>query len=418
MPPSAMDIDNEDEEEDEVVPPRAANVAAGASGAGSGQQAPVRKRKRANVIDSDDDQDGEGDEDDEDDAPLANQIQKRASPAPGAGAMGTAAASGSVPPPPPHKLRRLDGETPSRSATPAAVLAPAKPTVVVEEPVVPEPHREIMSSLLRLDDRFAKHAIPIKPPAPNAATDFALPERPLAPPPPVPLAIAPTPKRQADVSQDFSKAKPGNQIAFNTFHTWADAYLRPFGEDDLGFLAPTQDDARLYEIPPLGRHYTEVWEDDDHDAYGTQSSSRGGQIATSSLAPPPLQRIRPERITEDSIATEDVYLGPLGERLIAALEFDSNTDVDKRYLEHKQESLSALYRANTDSLDLEERIKRELHFVGLIEEEEVRRCDRAGANLSADGVVDIDSRTGRTARTTRSLRRCAPASASCDSRQA
>lgn len=83
-----------------------------------------------------------------------------------------------------------------------------------------------------------QHSIPIKPPAPGTATAFYLPSHSLVPPAPVSVAPIPTPKKQSEVSEDFSKAKPGVQIAHHTFHTWAEAYLRPFGEDDLAFLAP------------------------------------------------------------------------------------------------------------------------------------------------------------------------------------
>lgn len=91
----------------------------------------------------------------------------------------------------------------------------------------------------------SQHSIPIKAPAPGAAINFALPATTLVPIKPPSIPPPPTAKKQSEVCEDFSKAKPGNQIQFNTFHIWAEAYLRPFGEDDLAFLAPRVGPATL-----------------------------------------------------------------------------------------------------------------------------------------------------------------------------
>jgi len=59
----------------------------------------------------------------------------------------------------------------------------------------------------------------------------------------------PLPKTQAEVNDDFSKAKPSQQTPFSvrrssasvltaqTFSNTLDPYLRNFAEDDLAFLA-------------------------------------------------------------------------------------------------------------------------------------------------------------------------------------
>lgn len=88
------------------------------------------------------------------------------------------------------------------------------------------------------DEKFVKHSIPTRPPAYGTASAFYLPTSSAIPPRPKSEPNPPTPKRQGEVCEDFTKAKVGTQIAFHTFHSWAEAYLRPFGEDDLAFLAP------------------------------------------------------------------------------------------------------------------------------------------------------------------------------------
>lgn len=68
--------------------------------------------------------------------------------------------------------------------------------------------------------------------------------------PPV-VPPVPTAKRQADVEGDFSNCKPGQQIAHSTFVNWTESYLRPFGEDDLAFLAAKVSVVCHVSKPPL-----------------------------------------------------------------------------------------------------------------------------------------------------------------------
>ncbi|ODQ68481.1 hypothetical protein NADFUDRAFT_81433, partial [Nadsonia fulvescens var. elongata DSM 6958] len=76
--------------------------------------------------------------------------------------------------------------------------------------------------------------------------------------------------------QDFTRAKPSNQVQFSTFAAAMEPYLRPFTEDDISILmqkhVPLADgnplistDANLspYIIPNLGPLYTEVWAEED-----------------------------------------------------------------------------------------------------------------------------------------------------------
>lgn len=98
----------------------------------------------------------------------------------------------------------------------------------------------------------------------------------------------------------------------------------------------------------------------------------------SPLEPPPLVRVRPDALTEDALGMENVYLGPLSERLMAALAFEEGGEPGD--LEDKERPKEVLeveddpYRPlQIDAVDLEERIKKELRFIGLIEEEDVRR---------------------------------------------
>lgn len=76
---------------------------------------------------------------------------------------------------------------------------------------------------------------------------------------------------------------------------------------------------------------------------------------------------------------ENVYLGPLSERLLAALAFEEKGQ-EGDLEEEETRMLKALggetpsragKMVGMDALDLEERIKRELRFIGILPDEDV-----------------------------------------------
>ncbi|KAK4058888.1 Transcriptional regulator [Microbotryomycetes sp. JL221] len=320
-----------------------------------------KKRKRDHVIDSDDGSDS-------DDQPLL------------------------------AKARKLDATNANGlpSASPAPTVNGGSRSASLGAPTQASPKKATNSSVPEMtpiekklkEEKFVKHSIPIKPPAPGTATAFYLPSHSLVPPKLESIPPEPTAKRQADVTGDFSVAKPGTQIAHHTFHTWVEAYLRPFGEDDLAFLAPKSHDVAPYLIPPLGKHYTEVWEEEDSGMTVGSTSAYA-----SPLEPAPLTRTRPEHLTEEASGAENVSLGPLSERLVAALAFNQPGQDDEDSGEggsgsddarsrpngvngihtgnHDETNAMVDRSTNLDAVELEDRIKRELKFIGLLPEDEV-----------------------------------------------
>ncbi|KWU46526.1 hypothetical protein RHOSPDRAFT_11316, partial [Rhodotorula sp. JG-1b] len=182
---------------------------------------------------------------------------------------------------------------------------------------------------------------------------------------------------------DFSNAKPGQQIAHSTFQNWVDAYLRPFGEDDLAVLAAKPEDLTPYIIPPLGKHYLERWEEEDLDPSQRPSTSSS---FNSSLEPPVLPRLRPDALTEDALAGENVFLGPLSERLMAALAVGEDGLVnveDDDDDSHSIEDGSYPPKLPMDAVDFEERVKRELRYIGILPEDEVDWASREDDEVSS-----------------------------------
>ena len=135
-------------------------------------------------------------------------------------------------------------------------------------------------------------------------------------------------------------------------------------------------------MSPLGKYYQERWEEEDLEA---SANSREVTHYLSSLVPAPLARARPENLTEDSVGMENVYCGPLTERLMSALQFTNEEPMDsvlqggllsngksvRRDVEMNDEDGAGKVKNELDAIKLEERIKAELRFIGIVPTEEV-----------------------------------------------
>ncbi|KAI5784204.1 histone acetyltransferases subunit 3-domain-containing protein [Pyronema domesticum] len=107
--------------------------------------------------------------------------------------------------------------------------------------------------------------------------------------------------------EDFSKSKPTNQVSITTFSSFLEPYFRPFNEEDLAFLRERGDCVTPFLIPKLGTHYKQAWREEDKNALG-EDTTRGFGGA----------RGAPGDITEEAVEREDVSCGPLLSRLLAA----------------------------------------------------------------------------------------------------
>lgn len=211
---------------------------------------------------------------------------------------------------------------------------------------------------------------------PTMAPDFTVPpasqlfpSRPPIAPPPVPGPSKPT-----EVTEDFSKLKQPPQVPVNTFYTSIEPWIRGIKEEDIGFLEFAGDEMEPYIVPNLGRHYLEVWEEQDIEMYGAPlpgfSSHRTGDGSGS------LPKWDPSTLSEPDLATEDRSHGPLTERLISALLPMPDVTVWKgvKAAEDAMEGrpggtgAAAARREKVNVADLEDRIQDTMRFHGLLEE--------------------------------------------------
>ena len=126
-------------------------------------------------------------------------------------------------------------------------------------------------------------------------------------------------------------------------------------------------------IPKLGRHYSEVWEDDDMALY-PPGGLPAPQITSPSFAAP-VPKWDPSTLMEPDLLTEEKGHGPLTERLISALLPMPDMTVWKgvKAAEDAMEGrpggsgAAAARREKMNVSDLEERIRDTMRFHGLLD---------------------------------------------------
>lgn len=165
---------------------------------------------------------------------------------------------------------------------------------------------------------------------------------------------------------DFVRVKPKDQIPILTFWSAIDPYFRPLTEDDRNFLLPKEDQEKYYTIPPLGRHYLDVWLEEE--------------LPMNHHMKPPQQSVTMmnQPITDHDLIRQDVTCGPITERLLSSLivqdqdvkedeeeeeEEEEEEDDDDDIVDNEEEVVADIHQ-------FEERLKRELEYVGLFNEEE------------------------------------------------
>lgn len=173
-----------------------------------------------------------------------------------------------------------------------------------------------------------------------------------------------------------------------------------------------------YLLPPLGRHYREVWAEEDRAISAQssradsplsrreESSSHDAEKSGSSSTEPRARYLRPnEQISEDYLLTEDLSCGSLTERLLSSLVIEDivdkdevkaliaedddgggdseGMDVDTENSAHQEGRtiVELSYEAPEEVVDFEERLKRELRYAGLFGDDDVRKPSSSRGSL-------------------------------------
>ncbi|RDB19189.1 Chromatin-remodeling complexes subunit ngg1 [Hypsizygus marmoreus] len=207
--------------------------------------------------------------------------------------------------------------------------------------------------------------------------DFSIPQpyALLPPRPPIPPAPIPGPSKPTEVQDDFSKAKQPAQIAVTSFHASIEPWIRNIREEDVGFLEYTGDEVEPYIMPKLGRHYLEVWEDQDAGLIPPVLAGLGDPLPPEAFAAP-VPKWDPSTLMEADLVTEEKGHGPLTERVISALLPMPDQTVWKgvKAAEDAMEGrpggsgAAAARRERLNVTDLEARIRDTMRFHGLLDD--------------------------------------------------
>ncbi|KAF9347746.1 Transcriptional regulator [Mortierella sp. AD094] len=189
----------------------------------------------------------------------------------------------------------------------------------------------------------------------------------------------PNPKSQ-EVQEDFSKVKVANQVPIQTFWASMDPYFRPFTESDRTVLEEEGDNVTPLLIPPLGKHYLDAWTEEDRALLPFDGfESRRSSVDLVKDTTPSRNTVynQPFELTDENIDQDEVSCGPLTERIICSLIAEDVVDAkevkdDDEQMESSLSTAPAGAQTNARNYaELEDRIKRELRYIGLLGSDEI-----------------------------------------------
>ncbi|KAI8915409.1 histone acetyltransferases subunit 3-domain-containing protein [Powellomyces hirtus] len=168
---------------------------------------------------------------------------------------------------------------------------------------------------------------------------------------------------QKSLEGDFTKAKVvQNQIPIQNFWSFVDQFYRPLTEEDLKFLEFEGDEVTPYVVPPLGRSYKEQWADEEGKQFSDSGASANPFIASATQEYP-----------DTGMLEGNAYIQPLSERIIASLMENRiiGTFTPPAPFPPEETEEVVNFKASGDMMDLEHRMRNELRYIGLIDDDEV-----------------------------------------------
>ncbi|KAI0648399.1 histone acetyltransferases subunit 3-domain-containing protein [Trametes meyenii] len=253
-------------------------------------------------------------------------------------------------------------------------LEPEPPKIRKASPLPPHthPHPPTQKALKfpSTSTAFGKPVVP----------DFALPPAVSLLPqrPPVAPRPVPGPSKPTEVMEDFSKSKQPNQVLVTTFYTSIEPWLRPIKEEDIGFIQYTGDELEPFIMPKLGRHYSQVWEEEDTALYGGPLPGTAAMRANAHPPPPSvLPKWEPSTLGDIDLTTEERGHGPLTERVVSAL-IPMHDATEWKGVKAAEEAMegrpgtngaaAAAARDKLNVADLEDRMRNVMRFHGLLDD--------------------------------------------------
>ncbi|KAJ2783744.1 Transcriptional regulator [Coemansia interrupta] len=171
------------------------------------------------------------------------------------------------------------------------------------------------------------------------------------------------------VQDDFSRVRVTNQVQIHTFWASLEPYFRPVTDEDKAFLAqPAGGHGDAYEVPRLGRFYAHRWAEEEVGHYPELAqNARTRQMVRELLEEPEKLEAR----------------APLTERVLAALVAERIVKAEGQPEDGEDEGVVPPAAAAGQAATLEERLKRELRYIGILDDADVDWADRQDDEVSA-----------------------------------
>ncbi|KAI8853367.1 hypothetical protein BC829DRAFT_382661 [Chytridium lagenaria] len=161
---------------------------------------------------------------------------------------------------------------------------------------------------------------------------------------------------QATVEGDYSKAKaPPNQIPITQFWSFCDQqFFRPLQDEDFAFLDSKGDEITPFIVPLLGRSFIDQFEEE-------------------ALMMDPLSKPNAPRDNEEVEENygEGVSLGAFTQRVLSSLQEESLQMLVTDFDTNAENNFAPQLRLPPEMMMLDERLKNEMRFLGLLGDEEV-----------------------------------------------
>ncbi|KAJ2472435.1 Transcriptional regulator, partial [Coemansia sp. RSA 2320] len=214
------------------------------------------------------------------------------------------------------------------------------------------------------------------------------------------------------VQEDFSRVKVTNQVQIQTFWASLEPYFRSITDEDIGFLESSTDSQEAYTVPRLGKFYARAWAEEEVTHFPDHMSnnktrytakhllsldrSSGSQAAATAAAAAAAaaegRSFSGRELVDSDLTFNSVRLAPLTERIISALVAerlvvvgggeDGNGDSGGHMAKHQEfaefgegsdssdgEFVEARHLSSSgEAITLEERLKRELRYIGILDE--------------------------------------------------
>ncbi|PWN30809.1 hypothetical protein BDZ90DRAFT_229806 [Jaminaea rosea] len=216
-------------------------------------------------------------------------------------------------------------------------------------------------------------------------------------------ALGPSASALASAAANRVRSQNQQQVSYQAFQTYIEGWFRTLTEEDVAWLGRPEREAEAFQMPAVGRHYKEVWEEEDANggpllfkssaaaalAAATNGAAMGASASTSNTTP----AFDPRMLNDEhafGLALDDARGGPLTERVLSmilpapsgassssysatAQGTGSNNEVNGKPRQTNgltMNGLPSLPKTLQDMAQYEARLRKELRFLDILGDEE------------------------------------------------